>query len=114
MVTDVFVELGQTVSAGVPLVRVAQLDRVIVETAIAEVDIASVQTGQKAIVRTRTFPDKEFTGTVSEIALSTDPMVLNYTVEITIPNGERLAASGHVHDGRYRCQGKRRCGDGAR
>ncbi|MFC1728821.1 efflux RND transporter periplasmic adaptor subunit [candidate division KSB1 bacterium] len=97
-VTDVFVEKGQTVTAGTPLVRVAQLDRVLTEILVAETDITKVRKRQSAVIRTRSFADIEFTGAVTEIAFSTDPDSRNFTVKIEIPNGDGFLKPGMFVD----------------
>jgi len=93
-VTDIFVEKGQTVLTGIPLVRVAQLDRVIADIQAAESDIARIKKGQTALVHLQTYPGREFTGRVREVALSANPKERNFKIEIEIPNSGRLLKPG--------------------
>jgi len=94
IVTDIFVEKGQTVAPGTPLARVAKLDKVISEIQVAETDIANIKNGQAAAIHSRSYPDREFTGTVKEIALSTNPSARNFTIEIEISNQNLLLKPG--------------------
>lgn len=94
IVTDVFAKKGVFVSPGLPLVRVAKLDRMILEIQVAETDIALVKQGQSAVVTVRSYPSREFSGTVKEIALSTNPGKRNFNVEIELLNPEMILKSG--------------------
>lgn len=94
VVTDIFFERGETVSPGVPILRIAKLDRVYTEIEVGETDISLVKKGQQALVRTNSFPDRTFYGTVSKIALSTNPDARNFTISIEVPNPESLLKPG--------------------
>jgi membrane fusion protein (multidrug efflux system) len=94
IVTDVYAEKGVFVAPGLPLVRIAKLDRMILEIQVAETDIALVKQGQSAVVTARSYPGKEFSGTVKEIALSTNPGKRNFNIEIEIPNPDMILKSG--------------------
>jgi len=97
-VTDVFVELGQTVMTGTPLVRVAQLDRVETEINVAETEIAMLKTGQEAIIGIQSYPGRKFTGSVSEISLSTNPSTRTFRVKVEIPNEDGILKPGMFSD----------------
>ncbi len=94
IVTDIFVEKAQTVSAGIPLVRVAKLDRVFLEIQIAESERSLVRSGQKALVIARPFADHVFEGTVTEAALSTNSEARNFKTKIEIPNPGKMLKPG--------------------
>lgn len=96
--TDLFVETGQTVTAGMPLVRVARLEEVETEINVAETDIASVKNGQSAVISTRVFPGKEFAGKVNEVAYSTNQESRTFTVKLEIPNEDRMLRPGMFVD----------------
>lgn len=61
-------EPGEYVSAGTPVVTVAELGRVWVRVYINQPDLGRIRLGQKVAVRTDTFPDKRYEGTISFIA----------------------------------------------
>ena len=94
IVTDIFRERGETVSPGVPIIRIAKLDIVITEIEVGETDIALVKKGLRARVRTNSFPGKTFHGILTKIALSTNPDARNFTIKIEIPNPEHLLKPG--------------------
>jgi len=85
---------GETVSPGIPILRIANLDRVYTEIEVGEADISLVEKGQQALVRTNSFPNRTFPGTVSKIALSTNPDARNFTISIEVPNPETLLKPG--------------------
>lgn len=69
-VLNVFAKIGQTVGAGVgqPLVTFGDLDHLRVRAEVEERDVAKVRVGQTVIIRADAFPDREFEGTVTEVA----------------------------------------------
>jgi HlyD family secretion protein len=72
--------VGETVNAGVPVAYLGNLGRWKVETKdLAEIDVASVSVGDKAIIKLDAFPDKEFAGTVTKI----DPVGREYLGDMT-------------------------------
>jgi HlyD family secretion protein len=62
------IEPGEYVSPGTPVVTVADTARVWVRAYVNQTDLGRVRLGQKVAVRTDTFPDKSYEGTVGFIA----------------------------------------------
>jgi HlyD family secretion protein len=62
------IEPGEFVSAGTPIVTVADTAHVWVRAYVNQTDLGRIRLGQKAEVRTDTFPDKVFGGVVGFIA----------------------------------------------
>ena len=61
-------EPGEVAAAGAPVVTVADLARVWVRVYLNETDLGRIRHGQAVEVRTDTYPDKPYSGTVSFIA----------------------------------------------
>ena len=61
---------GELVKRGDLLAKVYNLNRVAAEISIPEKEIADIRIGQKVALRARTYPGKEFHGTVDSIAVS--------------------------------------------
>ena len=61
-------ELGEVVSAGTPVVTLADLDRVWVRAYVNETDLGRIRQGQAVRVRTDTFPSKNYNGRITFIA----------------------------------------------
>ena len=95
-VSEVYVESGDQVSAGTVLASVDKssvLSAVkTVQEEIDELDINSVEKGQKAVVTFDAIEEKEFEGEVTEIgnSASVNGGVAKYTVEITIPKDDEM------------------------
>ena len=61
-------ELGEVVSAGTPVVTIADVDYLWMRGYINEMDLGRVKWGQSATIHTDTFPDKTYQGRVSFIS----------------------------------------------
>jgi HlyD family secretion protein len=61
-------ELGEVVSAGTPVVTIADVDHLWMRGYINEMDLGRVKWGQSATIHTDTFPDKTYQGRVSFIS----------------------------------------------
>ncbi|MFC1724074.1 efflux RND transporter periplasmic adaptor subunit [candidate division KSB1 bacterium] len=94
IVTDIFIRNGESVAPGIPLVRIAQLDKVITEIFVSESDISLIKNGQRSKIKISSYTDREFDGLVSRVALSTNPGARNFTVRIDILNPEHLLKPG--------------------
>jgi HlyD family secretion protein len=62
------IEPGEFVAAGTPVVTVADIAHLWVRAYVNQTDLGRIQHGQKVAVRTDTFPDKTYEGTIGFIA----------------------------------------------
>ena len=83
VVTGIEAEVGQVVSAGTPVVRVAQYGPLDVVFAVPEDRVAGVRAGQVVDVRAWA-SDVRWTGTVREVAASADPVTRTFTVKVAL------------------------------
>ena len=83
VVTGIEAEVGQVVSAGTPVVRVAQDGPRDVVFAVPEDRVAGVLAGQVVDVRAWA-SDVRWTGTVREVAASDDPVTRTFTVKVAL------------------------------
>jgi HlyD family secretion protein len=94
------VEMGQTVAAGsetAPLfVIAADLTLTHIDAIIGAKDIGEVKLGDKATFTVEAFPNRQFSGTVTQIRPSpqTDEHVATYDVVISAPNPDLLLKPG--------------------
>jgi HlyD family secretion protein len=58
-------ELGEVVSAGTPVVTIADLDHLWVRVYLSETDLGRIRLGQAATIHTDSFPDKHYAGRIS-------------------------------------------------
>lgn len=103
------VEPGEVVTSGREVLTLADLSTVYLKIFVGERDLGEVKTGQAAEVRTDTFPDKIYEGSVSFISPQGEftPKIIQthkervklvYLVKISIPNPEGELKSGMPAD----------------
>lgn len=79
------VEPGELLSVGTPVVTLGSHARgAVVRAGLADRDVVRVRRGDRAVVRFDALPDREFPGTVTEIAAAADPATGTYRVEIGV------------------------------
>jgi multidrug resistance efflux pump len=89
--------LGQYFSKGTEICRVADVGELLVRMQVAEQELADIRLSQGVRVKSRTFPDRVFRGSVSKIGGQSE---LNengqrtYRVELTIRNQDGLLRPG--------------------
>jgi HlyD family secretion protein len=66
-ISDQLYRVGDNTYQGAELALVPDLSRIKIRSTINETDIGKVKTGQRVIVRLEAYPDKPFTGKVSDI-----------------------------------------------
>lgn len=91
------VEPGEQVAAGTPIISVGDMPNTWMRAYIAETDLGRVKVGQKARVKSDTWPDRRYEGTVTFISpeaeftpksvqTEKERVKLVYRIKITIPN----------------------------
>ncbi|CAJ0740682.1 efflux RND transporter periplasmic adaptor subunit [Ralstonia mannitolilytica] len=86
VVTSVDAEVGQVVSAGQPVVRVAQTAEKEVVVGIPEDQVDTLRKSPEVSVRLWADQSRSIPAKVREIAPAADPLTRTYTVKISIPN----------------------------
>ncbi|KAF0219193.1 MAG: HlyD family secretion [Geobacteraceae bacterium] len=118
------VEPGEQVAAGTPVITVGEIESVWVRAYINETDLGRVKVGQKARVRTDTYPGKIYDGVISFIASEAEftpknvqtekeRVKLVYRIKISIPNQNMELKPGMPADAEI-VIGKREPGSGNR
>lgn len=93
---------GQTVAQGIsnPMVilTVADMSKMQIEALVDQTDIGKVKVGQKVTFTVDAYPDKKFTGTVSNISKKavTQQNVIYYTAIIDVTNSQNLLNPGMI------------------
>lgn len=93
VVTAVEAEPGQVVSAGTPVVRIAQDGPRDVVFSVPEDKVAAMRLGSPVAVHAWA-SDKPLQGTVREIAASADPVTRTFAVKVGLDAGEATPALG--------------------
>ncbi len=86
VVTAIDAEVGQVVSAGQSVVRVAQTAEKEVAIGLPEDQVDWLREIRDVSVRTWAEPDRRLPGRVREIAAAADPVTRTYAARITVPN----------------------------
>jgi HlyD family secretion protein len=98
-----FVEEGQIIASGISAVSggttialVADLSKAYIRTAVDEVDIGQIQSGQQAVVIAESFPDRTFDGKVIRIhpQATVEQNVTTFDVTIEVDNSDGLLMAG--------------------
>jgi len=79
---------------GTVLMRVIHMDEVKVVVNVVEEDLGKIKVGQEATIKVATYPDRTFSGKVSQISPLVNPRTRAAPVEITLPNPEHLLKPG--------------------
>ncbi len=85
VVTGVMAEAGQVVTAGTPVVRIAQDGARDVVFALPEDKLPSLPVGAGVVVRPWSGGAERFNATVREVAASADPVTRTFAVKVTLP-----------------------------
>ncbi len=94
VVAERYVEQGETVATGDPIMTIVQLDPVEAVISVVQQDYALIDPGQRVTVRVDAFPGREWEGSVARIAPIFREGSRQARVEISVPNGERLLKPG--------------------
>ena len=87
-------EEGDMASPARPLFTIVQMNRVKVAFDVAESDIGMLKNRQAAEVRVKSYPERAFHGTVSEISPVLDPLTRMARVEVVLDNRDQVLKPG--------------------
>ena len=86
IVIEKMVQQGQYVNTGDPLFSIADLSTVWVEVEVYENEFPNIRIGQKAEIRSQSFPGKPFIGRVAFIYPFLDPKTRTVKARVEMPN----------------------------
>lgn len=87
-VIDVTAEVGEVVTAGTPVIKLADLDNLVFEISLDQEDFAKVKKDQKVAITLDAYPNQEISGIVTELPLYVLPNTTEFIVKITIEQNE--------------------------
>ncbi len=93
-VAERFVDEGETVAANGALLSIVELDPVIAVVFVAERDYARLSRGQRAVLATDAYPQKQFEGRIERIAPVFREASRQARVELVVANPELLLKPG--------------------
>lgn len=107
VVTATFAEMGQTVSAGRPVLRLARLEQRDVVVDVPEALLSSGRMGDSFDVALQLDPSQETVGKVREIAPQADPSTRTYRVKLAIDQAPEIFRLGAVVTVKPLAEGKK-------
>ena len=94
------VDPGQTVSAGMPVFTIVELNPVKVRVGVPEAEIGKVRQGAGAEITAPSLGTRCFRGKVAIIGVAAEPASRTYTVKILVPNPGPVLLAGMVAESR--------------
>jgi multidrug efflux pump subunit AcrA (membrane-fusion protein) len=89
-VTEILLDPGDTVSASVPILKLGDLNSLLISARVSERYVNRVRRGQTAFIRTEAMPDRIFEARVSEVYPVLDPASRSMKIKLTfsdLPEG---------------------------
>lgn len=96
VVSEKFVEVGQNVAPGVPVVKIANTSVLNVRVYIPESEMPNVKIGQRADIIVPALNDSQFAGQITEKGVIADPISRSYAVKIRISGSAQGLLPGMV------------------
>lgn len=97
VVAERTVELGETVSAGAPIAKIVDIDRLRVRIGLPEEQIVRVHQGQEVTLSIDAYPGRTFHGQVFTVGPEASPDTRTFPVEVIVQNSsENPLRSGMV------------------
>lgn len=96
VISDKFVEIGQNVSPGMPVVKLVKVDQVKIKIAIPENEIAQIKMHQPAIIKVLALNNQSFQGNIVEKGISANPLSRSYEVKVLVNNPQTELMPGMV------------------
>lgn len=90
------VELGQTISTGIPVFTIVKTDRIYARVSVPESEIGKVALGHKATVTINALDERIVEGKVSLIGVMAEPRTRTYTVKIELSNPDFSLRDGMI------------------
>ncbi|RMH70612.1 MAG: efflux RND transporter periplasmic adaptor subunit [Gemmatimonadetes bacterium] len=90
VITQTFVEEGELVGPGTPIVSLMDVSTVKIEVGIPETEILFFKTGTSATITFDAIPGETFTGTIRYISPTVDPRNRTFEAEVVVKNPGNL------------------------
>lgn len=94
IVGRLLVDIGSNVTPATPVALVVDMDKAQINLSIPEIYVSKISLGQDAQVTTDAYPDKTFTGKISQISPVLDEETRSAPIEILIDNPDHCLKPG--------------------
>lgn len=95
-ISDKFVETGQNVLPGSPVLKLVNIDKVKVKMSIPENEISKINSGKTVWIQIAALDNKQYEGKITETGVTANPLSRAYEVKATIENQQREILPGMV------------------
>lgn len=96
IINDRFIEMGEYVQPGTPVLQVVDSATVKIILLVPEQDIYAIQTGDRMDLSVQPLPERMFTGTVTFIAAQADERNNAFRTEIVVDNSDATLRPGMI------------------
>lgn len=86
--------LGDMASPGAPAAVVSDTSRLEIEIMVSEGEVSYITPGSEVDIKIKAVGEKEFTGTIANVAAVADQLKRNYAVKISLDNEDNIIKSG--------------------
>jgi membrane fusion protein (multidrug efflux system) len=86
VVNSLFVDQGEFVDRGKPVVDLVNVDKIKINVNVPELDVRYLKSGQQTLVRVDAFPDREMPGLIDFVAYKADPATKTFHVRVLVDN----------------------------
>lgn len=96
IVAEKSIEVGQTVSPGLPVVKIVSGDRLKVKFSVPENEIADIHPGTRAVVTVGALDNRRFPGVITEKGIVAHPLSRSYEVKVSLDHTDADLMPGMV------------------
>lgn len=96
IVNQFYVDAGEFVGRGAPIVDVVDLDKIKINVNVPELDVRYLQSGQQVMVTVDAFPDRQLPGIIDFVAYKADHATKTFDVRVEIDNTDHTIRPGMV------------------
>jgi membrane fusion protein (multidrug efflux system) len=95
-VNHLFVDAGEFIERGKPMVDLVNVDKIKVNVNVPELDVKYIKVMQKTTVRIDAFPDYRLTGIIDFVAYKADPATKTFLVKVIVNNPKHAIRPGMI------------------
>lgn len=90
------VEIGQTISPGLPVVNLVRIDNVKVKISVPETEISAIPNGSTVSIRVEALGNRLYSGRITEKNVSGNALSHTYDVKAIVANGDHKLLPGMI------------------
>ncbi len=96
LVNRVYVDVGEYVGRGAPVIDLVDIDKVKVNVSVPEIDVPYIKVGRQAIVTVDALPEMTFEEPIDFVAYKADPVTKTFQTRIILENRDHVIRPGMI------------------